>query len=127
MMEDKNSLSLMQNKQFVFTCLKLLEQAAKLDDNTIAILTDPERCKELFYGVRAVPILKMIPEFATEEELKILCYDGSNKPRFYSQTFDIGNKTYIVTNYWYGPDTNMPDNRTPFMEWVLNQVKDQYK
>ena len=116
------NLSDMPNKQFAFTCIKTLLEAGNLDENTLLLLTDSEKCKERFHCVRSTAILKAIPNGCSESELTIQCNDGTNQSRYYKTPVNINGQDYIITNYWYGVNTRMPDNRTPFMLWVQSKL-----
>ena len=115
-------LSDMTNKQFAFSCIKLLIDGGKLDEHALRILTDSIECKERFNCVRSTAILKEIPSGCSEEELTEQCNDGTNQSRYYKTPVKIDGRDYIITNYWYGANTRMPDNRTPFMAWVQSQL-----
>ncbi len=116
------NLSDMPNKQFAFACINMLLDAGKLDEHTLRLLMDSEECKERFHCVRSTAILKTIPNHCSESELTKQCNDGTNQSRYYKAPISINGQDYIITNYWYGANTRMPDNRTPFMEWVHSKI-----
>ena len=116
------NISDMPNKQFAFACIKALIDAGKLDAYTLQLLTDSEACKERFNCVRSTAILKAIPNGCSEHELAVQCNDGTNQARYYKTPVSINGQDYIITNYWYGANTKMPDNRTPFMHWVQSKL-----
>lgn len=43
--------------------------------------------------------------------------------RYYKDKIIVGSRAFVVSNHWYGPNKSMKDNRTPFMEWVLDKMK----
>lgn len=108
----------MNNRAFAFDCINRLLQAEKLNDATIQILVDGAECKRLFNCVRNSAVLKEVPSNTTEEDLTALCKDGTCQPRYYREKVTVAGRTFLITNYWYGPNTRMPDNRTPFSAWV---------
>jgi hypothetical protein len=116
---DKNMtelLSKMQNKKFIFTCLDMLNKAGKLSEKSINLLSNRDYCSTNFLCPFA--ILSEVPIF---NEISIEYYiDNSGHRRYYPERYVIGEKAYIVTNHWYGPNKSNRDNRTPFMLWVLN-------
>ena len=116
---DFKSLS---NKQFAYQCIQLLKEHGRLDDRNINILTDPEICRRMFLCSGSFPILQEVPIGSSDEELTSYCYDGTGRQRYYKDIIEIGNKGYVITNHWYGPDRSMPDNRSPFETWVTGQI-----
>ena len=113
MRERLNGLS---NKTFAFECLRLLE-GYNVPIEVIRKLTDTDYCKEQFNSRKA--ILKEIGTTASAGDI----YDGTSKPRFYRESYHYQGYHFLITNYWYGPQTKLNDNRTPFMEWVLSAEK----
>ena len=111
----RNRLEGLSNKSFAFECLRLLE-GHNVPIEIIRKLTDADYCKDHFKSVKA--ILKEVGATVTTDEI----YDGTSKPRFYSEVCYYQDYRFLITNYWYGPQTQLKDNRTPFMEWVLSYV-----
>jgi hypothetical protein len=100
------------NKSFAFECMALLERH-NVPLEVIRQLTDGAYCKEHFNSRKA--ILKEVGATVSSEEI----YDRTNKPRFYSEICHYQGYHFLITNYWYGPQTQLKDNRTPFIEWVM--------
>jgi len=109
-------LSKMSNKLFVFTCLKMLNKTGKLTEKNINLLSNKDYCRENFLCKFA--ILSEVP--ALGEISSDYYNDNSGRRRYYPEKYVIGEKYFIVTNHWYGPLKSNPDNRTPFMQWVIN-------
>lgn len=107
-------LEQMGNKQFAFECMTLLERH-NVPIEVIRSLTDGRYCKERFNSRKA--ILKEVRTTVSTEDI----FDNTSKARFYSEAVHYNGHHFLITNYWYGPTTNQPDNRTPFMEWVLQR------
>lgn len=103
------------NKDFAFNCMKLLRDR-QIDMDIIMCLTEHEFCKEKFNCKK--PILKQVDSLhnITQEVIN----DNTDKPRFYKEVFNYNGKYFLITNYWYGPNTNHPDNKTLFYNWVLS-------
>lgn len=112
----------LKNEDFILRCFSLLKAEGKLDEHTLNCLSDGDWCMQMDFMQRAKPILKQIPLQTTEQEFRILRLDGTSQSRYYSHTLLVNNKRYMITNYWYGPQTNHRDNRTPFMNWVRQKL-----
>ena len=111
----------MANREFAFACLNALKREGRLTEAALALLTDTAQCRERFRCGFA--ILLEVPGGCGENELRTLCHI-SGKRRYYQERFCVNGRTFVITNHWYGPHRSMPDNRTPFMEWVLMQAKE---
>lgn len=111
----------MNNKQFVFACLDKLKNAGKLTDGVLAVLTSGDECHNRFHCSGGFAILMEVPTGCSEDELRKLCHFGA-KRRYYQDRYMIGTRTFVIENHWYGPGKTMPDNRTPFLEWVNSLV-----
>ncbi|MBU3188324.1 hypothetical protein K9O30_02955 [Clostridium bowmanii] len=109
-------LSRMPNKQFIFTCLNILNKTGKLTEKNINLLTNRDYCSANFLCRFA--ILSEVPTL--DEVSKDYYNDNSGHRRYYPEKYAIGEKVFIVTNHWYGHEKSNPDNRTPFMQWVMN-------
>ena len=114
----RERLEQLGNKSFAFECMALLE-CHNVPVKVIRQLMDGAYCKEHFNSRKA--ILKEVGTTISTVEL----YDGTSKPRFYSEVCRYQGYHFLITNYWYGPTTNQPDNRTPFMNWVLQRLEGQ--
>ena len=110
------NLSTMSNKKFIFTCLNMLKEAGKLTEKNINLLSDKDYCSTNFLCPFA--ILSEVP--VLDEISKDYYNDNSGRRRYYPERYEIGQKAFIVTNHWYGPQKSNPDDRTPFMKWVIN-------
>lgn len=109
-------LSKMSNKQFIFTCLDMLKKEGKLNEKNINLLSDKEYCSKKFLCRFAI-----LSEVPILDEISNDYYnDNSGHRRYYPERYEIGEKAFIVTNHWYGPQKSNPDDRTPFMQWVKN-------
>ena len=105
------------NKEFAFCCLNRLKAAGKLTAPVLRTLTDAEACRRLFRCSGGFPVLMEVPAGCSGEELTQLCH-FSGKRRYYQDRFLADGRTFVVVNHWYGPNRSMPDNRTPFLDWV---------
>lgn len=93
-------LSKMSNKKFVFTCLDMLKDNGKLTEKNIEILSDKDFCSRNFFCRFAV--LSQVPILG--EVLSDYYNDNSGHRRYYPEKYIIGEKAFIVTNHWYGPE-----------------------
>ena len=110
----------LKNKKFAYACLNLLKEKGALNEAVINILTNKEECKRIFY-CSGFPVLLEVSLNGPEEYVE--CYDKRDKIRFYKEKIFINGRAFILSNHWYGPNKSMPDNRTPFLQWVLEKVK----
>ena len=114
-------LESLPNKKFAYQCIQLLKEHGKIDDRNINILTDSEICRRMF-SCSGFSILQEVPTGSSDEELTPYCYDNTGRQRYYKDILVIQNKGYVVTNHWYGPNKSMPDNRSPFEKWTMEQI-----
>lgn len=113
----------MKNKDFALSCINTLLSRNLLSEKMLFCLTNLEWCQREFGTVTRVPVLKEIPSNCFGTEFKLLLNDGTNQSRYYPDIICANGKKYVVTNYWYGPETRMKDNKTPFLEWVNLQIQ----
>lgn len=114
-------LEKMPNKKFIYECLNQLIQNHSFGSSEINILTNGEECARLFRCSSGFPVLMEIPINAGETEINAVCYDGTKRQRYYKDVFHYNGRAFVVSNHWYGSGKSMPDNRTPFMYWVLSR------
>jgi len=109
------------NKQFAFYYLNRLNDQNLITDEMLSSLSCRDFCRQKF-NCSSFPILMEVPMDCSEEELKKLCHIGF-KRRYYQERIRIRNRSFVVTNHWYGPNKSMPDNRTPFEQWATYILK----
>ncbi len=112
----------MKNKEFAFYCINKLRKAGTMTDDVLRILTDAKICKDWFSCSSGFAILKEISKDYTEEDVKKACCIGT-KYRYYKEVITVGERSFVVTNHWYGPNKSMKDNRTPFYLWISSKVE----
>ena len=115
----EQSIEKQGNKNFAFKCMELLSKNNKLTDDLITLLTDKDTCKALF-NCRNFPVLSEV-SLSREPSEEDYCVNG--KQRFYKSKIVVGDRAFILTNHWYGPNKSLPDNRTPFQLWVQDIVR----
>ena len=113
----KKSIDL-PNTEYARNIMELLEKYQVLTVDEISQLTDQVFCSTNFRS--SFPILKEIePSLSVEEQIK----DAAGRNRYYGITYVLHGKNYVFTSQLYGlgnsPTTR--DNRTPFLEWILNK------
>ena len=102
----------------MFSCLDVLKESDRLNDRNIAKLTNRDFCSsEFFCGFSVLTEVPIVGKVSGD-----YYNDNSGHRRYYPNKFIIRGKAYIVTNHWYGPQKSNPDNRTPFMQWVMRQL-----
>ena len=116
------NIALLENKQFAYACLNLMQEHGLLDDATINTLTSIEACQHLFHCSSKFAVLQEVPLNCSEADLYSYCHDCTGKQRYYKGKITAAKRTFVVTNHWYGPNKSMPDNRTPFLGWVMGRV-----
>ena len=104
----------LSNHDFAFCLMsELLRHGVPVND--IMCLTDTNYCRDNLSCRGA--ILKQV-DSRTAIPRSIL-NDGTSQARYYKDGFDYDGTFFLITNYWYGPQTNhKKDNRTPFLAWV---------
>jgi hypothetical protein len=94
----------------------MLNKTGKLTEKNINLLANKDYCSANFFCRFAI-----LSEVPTLGEISNDCYnDNSGRRRYYPERYEIGERSFIVTNHWYGAQKSNPDNRTPFMQWVIN-------
>lgn len=111
-----------KNEAFAITCIEALFESEKMNERLLQILLDKEMCENVIGGKYRKSILKEIEGNIGHDELKEQCMDGTDRPRYYNTVLRWSGRDFIVTNYWYGPKTKMPDNRTPFLKWIQAHI-----
>jgi hypothetical protein len=110
----------LDNKKFAYSCLNLLNEKGSLTEAEIQILASEEVCKRLFCCSK-FPVLS---EVSLHGQLEVAdCYDERGRQRFYKEKIYADGRAFVVSNHWYGPGKSMPDNRSPFLQWVLEKTK----
>ncbi len=111
-------LEKLNNKEFAYRCLNILKEKGCLNDEEIYLLTNEDECKKRF-SCSKFPILNEVSVKGPIKEED--CYDEKGRQRFYKERIYVLGRAFVVTNHWYGPNKAMADNRTPFMNWVLQK------
>lgn len=108
----------LQNKDFIFRLLKIMEDYGLLEDN-LATLTDSQECKENLG--HNFPIL-------LEANGKNSSKDNNGRDRYYpNDLFEYNGKKYYVTNDWYEKTkekSSKRDNRPLFLGWVTSLLNE---
>jgi hypothetical protein len=112
----KGYLEGLGNKSFAFECLRLLEEN-NVPVEVVYRLTDVDYCRHNLDCREA--ILKISSETPMRKDIA----DNCGRPRFYSEVYNYRGHYFLVTNFWYGPKTQIKDNRTPFMDWVFMMIE----
>lgn len=106
------------NADYAKIIMEMLEKYQVLTVEEISSLTDQVFCSSTFRS--SYPLLKEIsPDATVEEQIR----DASGRNRYYSATYTLLGGIFVFTSQLYGlgssPTTR--DNRTPFLEWVLER------
>ena len=101
------------NHDFAFRLMnELLTHGVPISD--IMCLTDATYCRNQL-SCRGAILKRVDSENAIPQSV---LNDGTSQARYYKDVFEYDGTFFLITNYWYGPQTNHKDNRTPFLGWV---------
>lgn len=110
---DKEQLMKYKNKDFAFSCIKILVSQGRKTD--LEKLTNPAFCKTKFDMNYA--ILQEVPG----ENFSDVSYyfDNNGNRRYYPEIMELFGKHYILCNDWYYGKNR--DTRSDFVRWVLSR------
>ena len=117
-----NDVEKMENKEFAFYCINELKKAGAMTDDVLRILTDSRICRDWFSFSSGFAILNEIPRDYSEEDIQKARCVGT-RYRYYKEVITVGERNFLVTNHWYGPNKSLKDNRTPFYLWVSSKTQ----
>ena len=106
------------NADYAKIIMEMLEKYQVLTAEEISSLTDQAFCSSTFRS--SYPLLRKIsPDVTVDEQIR----DASGRNRYYGATYTLLGGIFVFTSQLYGlgssPTTR--DNRTPFLEWVLDR------
>ena len=116
------NIETMKNEYFALECVKTLFDSNKMTESLLLILLDKDKCCDVIGGHYRNSILKEVDSNISQEELTIARLDGTSSARYLKTILSWKGRSFIVTNYWYGPNTRMDDNRTPFLNWIKRNI-----
>ena len=103
-----NSLS---NKDFIFTCLRIMKEQDLLNEENLNILQSKDLCRSKC----GFPSYAILMEVNFSLSYMQQCYVSGNN-RYYPNQFELGEKQYYVCNNWY------PEYRSKFVEWLSSLI-----
>ena len=116
--EDFENINKLENKEFAFQCLKLMQDYGLLEDN-LAILTDAQECKETLGHYFPILLENTKENISNNKDLE---------DRYYAKPFfQYNGKEYYVTNDWYEKKegkTSNRDNRPIFIDWIYSLLNE---
>jgi len=115
-----NTCTQFPNAEFAARIMQLLTKYQVLNDDDLMLLCTQEQCASLFRS--SYPILKQIdPTQSVDQQIK----DDSGRNRYYSQTYTLNNRLFVITSQLYGLGSSPTkrDNRTPFHKWVMEKFE----
>lgn len=113
----RDPLLSLRNKEFAFACIDMLKTSSTLETD-LACLLDSNFCK--LNLKHSFAILKDATG-KTSEEIRALVRDSHGNRRYYERVLMANNRTYVISNDWYGLGMHGRDNRTPFVNWVRDR------
>ncbi len=112
--------SQLKNSDFAKTIMESIVHHQFLRATDIALLTDSHACTEMFRS--DYPMLLQVENDSTK--IDQASRDNTGRIRYYKTPYHIYGQYYIFTNHLYGPESTHRDNRTPFLEWILDKCHD---
>lgn len=119
--EDIQYLFELGNKEFAFECIKIMKKYELFSDENLKKLTDKELTSLNFKN--SFPILIEIYVEENSEGFEEQFRDSKGRSRYYTDKVDIENKRYAITNNWYYGGEKDADTRTPFVNWIVSEIK----
>ena len=109
----------LNNSVYATTIMSFLQKHQILTDADLAIATSRDQCSKQFHSSYTM-LLEIVPGKSIDSQIK----DSAGRNRFYATTYSLNNRTYVMTSQLYGlgGSSNTRDNRTPFLEWVLQKI-----
>ncbi|MDD3416223.1 MAG: AAA family ATPase [Lachnospiraceae bacterium] len=115
----KEKLLPLENQKFAFACIDLMKEHSLLTENNLKLLADKEMCAFTLKHNNFHGIFFELDSDTDENEQK----DGQDgRPRYYAENYDIDGVKYAVSSQWR-PVTDTDDSRTPFVNWIIDQLK----
>ena len=106
----------MENKELIFTSLYIMSRHRLFNSYTLPALESREQCSLLFRHNNLHGILYKRPAGTTDEEFRTGMQDDAGRPRYYADTYSIGEDEYYVSSQWR-PDRE--DARGAFLDWLF--------
>lgn len=111
----RDELLNVDNRVFIFTCLEIMSRHHLFNGYTLPILESREQCNLLFRHNNIHGILYKRSAGATDEEFRAGMQDDAGHPRYYADTFSIGEDEYYVSSQWRA---DREDARGAFLDWL---------
>lgn len=102
----REELMAMDNKEFIFTSLDIMSRHRLFNGYTLPTLESREQCSLLFRHNNLHGILYKRPAGTTDEEFRAGMQDEAGRPRYYADTYSIGEDEYYVSSQWR-PDLSL--------------------
>lgn len=110
----------LNNKEFAFECIKILKKYDLLSEENIEKLVSKQLTSQNFKNSFPILIEVLLEEGSDgfEEQFK----DAKGRSRYYTEKIEILGKRYAITNNWYYGGQKDVDTRTPFVNWIINEI-----
>ncbi len=108
----------LKNYEFAKVIMQILAKYQILGPEDIALLTSREKCREQFKSDYAM--LRLID---TKTNFSSQIKDRTGRNRYYTNVYVLNQGSYVMTSQLYGKsaDSTHNNNRTPFINWVLDK------
>lgn len=110
----------LNNKAFAFECINILQKSKLLSEVNLCKLTDKKLASQLFKN--SFPILVEIELDEGKEGYENQFKDIKGYSRYYTERIDINGKRFAITNNWYYGGEKDADTRTPFVNWIVDEI-----
>ncbi len=111
----------LSNKEFAFECVKILNKYELLSEKNLEIMTNKQLSSQYFKNTFPILIDILIEEGndGFEEQFR----DAKGYSRYYAERVVINGNRYAITNNWYFGGEKDVDTRTPFVNWLVKEIK----
>ena len=107
----------LKNQEFAFETIEILKKY--MNQSVLKILCSNDESKKYTKHFRS--ILIDVTEYISNG---IDYYKDEIAKRYYKDIIEINNRKYIISNDWYYKTHNDLDNKTPYLEFIKDIIKD---
>lgn len=107
----------LKNQEFAFETIGILKKY--MNQSVLKILCSNDESKKYTKHFRS--ILLDVSEYINNG---MDYYVGETAKRYYKDTIEINNRKYIISNDWYYKTHHHFDNRTPYLTFIKDVIKD---
>lgn len=112
----RETLMSLDNKAFIFSCLRIMSVRRLFNGFTLPVLESREECALQFHHNNIHGILFKRQPGMTDAEFRAAMHDDAGVSRYYTDTVSIGEDEYYVSSQWR-PDREAA--RGEFLDWLF--------